>query len=178
MIRQAAVVGPALLVSLCLSLCLTTALVAAGVPAAQAAAARSRRPTAELATNADLKGVTAKGGIARLVVRVTLPRGLHVQANKPRDPNLIPTVLTVEPATGSSIVDIAYPKVVDFSQAGANQPLAVYPNVFDIVVRLKVPPAAGTLIVPATLRYQACDAALCFPPAKVDARWTLVVPKA
>jgi hypothetical protein len=29
--------------------------------------------------------------------------------------------------------------------------------------------------VPAHLKYQACDEAVCYPPAKADAQWTLAV---
>lgn len=129
-------------------------------------------------TNAESK-VTAKGGSARLTLRVALPAGLHVQANKPRDPDLIPTVLTVEAPKGARVTQVTYPKAVDFAQAGAAQPLAVYPNVFDIVVQLTFAPGVvpGPLTVPATLRYQACNESLCFPPARADAKWALTVPK-
>src|SRR5207247_7680419 len=34
---------------------------------------------------------------------------------------------------------------------------------------------AGDLVVPAKLRYQACDANLCYPPATADAQWTIHV---
>jgi DsbC/DsbD-like thiol-disulfide interchange protein len=140
--------------------------------------AQGRRPTAELMTSADAK-VTAKGGSARLTLRVALPAGLHVQANKPRDPDLIPTVLTVEAPKGAKIVETIYPKAMDFAQAGAKQPLAVYPNVFDIIVQMTFAPGVtpGALSIPATLRYQACNESLCFPPARADAKWALTIPK-
>jgi DsbC/DsbD-like thiol-disulfide interchange protein len=154
---------------------LTLAVVVLTMPALLA---QTRRPTAELMTSADSK-VTARGGSARLTLRVALPSGLHVQANKPRDPDLIPTVLTVEAPKGAKIAQVIYPKPVDFAQAGAAQPLAVYPNVFDIVVQVSFAPgvAPGTLNIPATLRYQACNESLCFPPSKAEARWSLTVPK-
>jgi hypothetical protein len=31
---------------------------------------------------------------------------------------------------------------------------------------------AGQVSIPATLRYQACDASVCYPPAKAPATWT------
>jgi hypothetical protein len=101
-----------------------------------------------------------------------------VQSNKPRDPDLIPTVLTVEPPKGAKVA-VTYPKALDFAQAGAAQPLAVYPNVFDIVVQVTFAPGVtpGALTIPATLRYQACNESVCFPPARADARWSLMVPK-
>lgn len=152
--------------------------VAAPVPRASAADTPIRRPTPQVDTTVDLSGVTSAGGTARLVVRVTLPPDLHVQANKPRDPALIPTELSITPPAGTTLVDVSYPEPIDFNQAGATQPLAVYPNVFDIVVRLKVMPGlAPATLVAATLRYQACNDVLCFAPANADIRWTLTVPQ-
>jgi DsbC/DsbD-like thiol-disulfide interchange protein len=150
----------------------------AEVVAGKPAAAPIRRPAPEVETTADLSGITVRGGIARLVLRVTLREGLHVQANQPRDPALIPTVLTVEPPVGTALLDVAYPAPVDFNQAGASQPLAVYPNVFDIVVRLKVEPGlAAATPVTGTLRYQACNEVLCYAPANASATWMLTIPE-
>jgi DsbC/DsbD-like thiol-disulfide interchange protein len=138
--------------------------------------AQGRRPRAELATRVaslELK----PGDTARLVLHVTLPAGLHVQADKPKDPALIATDLTVDPPKGTSLVDIVYPKPIDFKQAGAPEPLAVFTEQFDVVVRLKLSAtvAAGTLTVPGHFRYQACNDSICFPPVRTDASWTVVV---
>ena len=40
------------------------------------------------------------GGQVRAALKVSLPEGLHTQSNKPRDPTLIPTVLTIDPHRG------------------------------------------------------------------------------
>lgn len=148
--------------------------VAAGAAAA-AAAGQSRRPTAEIATRVDTKAVRA-GGVVRLVAHVRLPEGIHVQANKPRDPDLIPTVLSID-AAGLTVVGVTYPKVEDLNQPGAKQPLAVYPNEFDILVQVKLPAkvTGATVEVPATLRYQACNDSVCFPPSKAAVIWSVPV---
>ncbi len=142
-----------------------------------AAGAQSRRPTAEIATRVDGKAVRA-GGVVRLVAHVRLPEGIHVQANKPRDPDLIPTVLSVE-AEGVTLVGVTYPKVEDLTQPGAKQPLAVYPNEFDILVQVKLPAkvTGATVSVPAILRYQACNDSVCFPPSKAALSWSVPVTK-
>lgn len=153
---------------------------AVSAPASQGSSADTpiRRPTPQVDTTADLSNVTAAGGTARLVLRVTLPPDLHVQANQPRDPALIPTELSITPPAGTTLIDVTYPEPIDFNQAGATQPLAVYPNVFDIVVRLKVAPGlAAATPVTATLRYQACNDVLCFAPANTGVTWTLTVPQ-
>jgi DsbC/DsbD-like thiol-disulfide interchange protein len=136
--------------------------------------AQARRPTAQLAPLVDTK-VNRPGGTARLVLRVALPKGFHVQADKPRDPALVATVLTVTAPKGAGVLGVTYPKPVDLKQAGTPQPLAVFEEVFEIVVRLKLPATAGKITVPASLRYQACNDSICFIPTKADTSWTMEV---
>ena len=117
------------------------------------------------------------GGQARAALLVTLPETLHVQSNAPRDPSLIPTVLTFTPPTGIRISEIVFPKATDLAQTGQSQPLAVFDHQFAIGVQLDV--AAGTapgpIDLPGELRYQACDDKLCYPPVTSPVRWTLTV---
>jgi DsbC/DsbD-like thiol-disulfide interchange protein len=140
--------------------------------------AQARRPVAEVAPRVDTKA-PRPGATIRLVAHVRLPEGLHVQSNKPRDPDLIPTDLSVEPPKGVSMVDIVYPKASDLTVPGFKQPLAVYPNEFEIVVRVKLGAgvAAGAVSIPATLRYQACNDSVCFPPARATVTWAVQVAK-
>src|SRR4249920_51480 len=60
-----------------------------------AASAQIRRPKAEVVALTERPGVHA-GETARVALRVALPEGLHTQSNKPRDPLLIPTELTID----------------------------------------------------------------------------------
>jgi hypothetical protein len=154
---------------------LTLVAVCAMAIVAQAQMARPKADTtALLATD----GVRA-GSDARIALRVTLPDGLHVQSNTPRDPNLIPTAITFEPTSGVTIAEVVYPRATDLAQTGQAQPLAVFEQSFLIGARLAIGTAApiGELIVPAKFRYQACDAAACYPPATAITRWTLrIVP--
>ncbi len=140
--------------------------------------AQARRPTAEVAPRVETKA-PRPGGTVRLVAHVRLPQGLHVQSNKPRDPDLIPTDLSVTAPKGATVIDVVYPKASDLTVPGFKQPLAVYPNEFDIVVRVRLDPRAGVgaLAIPATLRYQACNDSVCFPPARAAVSWTLQVVK-
>ena len=138
--------------------------------------AQARRPTAQLAPVVESK-VHRPGSTARLRLRVALPKGFHVQADKPRDPALVATVLTVTPPRGTTLVGVTYPKPVDLKQAGAPQPLAVFEEVFEIVVQLRLQPsvAAGKLTVPASLRYQACNDSICFIPTRAETSWIVEV---
>ena len=119
----------------------------------------------------------APGDTVRAALRVTLAEGLHANANKPRDPSLIPLVLTVTPTAGVTVEEIVYPEPTDLRQENVPQPLSVYEREFLIGAVLRVAPTAtpGPLEVPLRLRYQACNEKLCFLPTSVQAAWTLQV---
>lgn len=154
---------------------LVGALIGAILTTGGAGFAQPERPAVRLTPLVTTK-VVRPGSTVSLTLRVVLPRGLHVQSNKPRDPGLIPTVLTVDTPPGFSIVDVVYPQAVDFVQTRAKQTLAVYPNEFEVVVNLKVGAGVtGRRVVPASLRYQACDDSICFIPARAQTAWTVTI---
>lgn len=147
--------------------------------AAVVARAQVRRVTADVAALLESEGVHA-GSVVRAALVVRLPEGYHVNSDKPRDPSLIPTVLTVDTSPGVSVSEVVFPGSTDLKQAGQDQPLAVFEREFTIGVALAVgrDVPTGDLVVPARLRYQACDATMCYIPATVESRWTLrVVPE-
>jgi thiol:disulfide interchange protein len=120
------------------------------------------------------------GETARVALRVSLPEGLHTQSNKPRDPLLIPTELTIDAPAGVTVTEVVFPPSTDLKQAGQDQPLAVFEQTFGIGVRLAIAPLvpAGKVVVPFHLRYQACDANLCYAPSTAEGEWTLEVTQA
>ena len=120
------------------------------------------------------------GTEVRAALAVSLPEGFHVQSDQPRDPSLIPTVLTVEPPDGVTILELVYPPASDLPQIGVDEPLAVFESEFAIGLRLMLEPDVpiGELTIPGRLRYQACDDTMCFAPKSADVQWTLrVVPE-
>ena len=133
-------------------------------------------PRAEITPLAAAGGV-APGDSVHLALAVRLPEGLHMNSNAPRDPSLIPAVLTVDAGPGWSVTEIVYPEATDLVQQGASEPLAVYEREFAIGVQLEVDRdvTAGTIRVPARLRYQACDERICYLPATVDSAWDLPI---
>jgi len=145
--------------------------------AAKQAAAPPERPRAQItATSPD---AVAPGTSVTLTLRVLLPEGVHVQADRPRDPNLIATALTVDAPAGVTVERIVYPAPSDFVLAGQRAPLLVFGNDFRVEVRVAVAASgqAGPVRIPAQLRYQACNDRLCFAPARAQAEWTVVVTK-
>src|SRR5688572_27958121 len=148
--------------------------------AATVAHAQLRRPApAELTPLLETDAVRA-GTTARAALIIRLPEGLHTNSNKPRDPLLIPIVLSIQAPAGVSVTEIVYPPPQDLQQEGATQPLAVFEREFTIGAQLAVDAGvpAGELVVPASLRYQACDEKVCYPPVTLATRWTLsIVPR-
>lgn len=141
-----------------------------------AAAAQMQRPDIKVAAT-PIAGPVKAGDTVTVRLSVRLPQDVHVQSDKPRDPSLIPTALTLIPPAGFSVEKIIYPKATDLSQSGRAEPLAVFGGEFVIEARLAAPEGIppGEHQVQATLRYQACNETLCFAPARATAQWTITV---
>ena len=119
------------------------------------------------------------GSPVRAALQVRLPERFHVQSDSPRDPTLIPTVLTVDAPEGINVAEIVFPRATEFDQIGQSQPLLVFEHEFTIGVQFDVAATTptGRIDVPARLRYQACDDRLCYAPVTTDVLWTLTVVK-
>ncbi|MGZ8831001.1 MAG: cytochrome c biogenesis protein CcdA [Thermoanaerobaculia bacterium] len=102
------------------------------------------------------------------VVSVTIPAPWHVNSNKPLDEFLIPTVLTIDPATAEA-TSVQYPQheLKAFSFSGGSK-LAVYEGTFQIPFAAKV---KGD-VIRASLRYQSCNDKVCLPPKTVEAEFS------
>ena len=146
------------------------------VVAASTAFAQVRRPIPSFETQVVSEHITP-GSSAHLRLKVALPAGLHVQSDKPRDPSLIATALTLTAPTGVSIDRTTYPKATDLPQPGRDEPLAVFSGTFTIDVDVAIASSVrpGTLNIPATLRYQSCTDEVCFPPTRTAVTWRLAV---
>ena len=120
----------------------------------------------------------APGAKTRVALSVALPENLHVQSDQPRDPSLIPTVLTIEPVGAVRLNNLVFPHPTDFKQEGQAEPLAVFEHEFVVGAELQVSPdAAGEIVIPGKLRYQACDDKVCFQPRTENVEWKFrVVP--
>ena len=116
-------------------------------------------------------GLTATDGVhpgdtARVALQVRLGRGWHVNAHTPKDPYLIPTVLTFTPPEGVNVREIDYPEPVSITLEGVKEPLLAYSEEFVIGVEVALADGVslGTLNLEGQLRYQACDKKACYPP--------------
>jgi cytochrome c biogenesis protein CcdA len=142
----------------------------------EAQAQLMRPPTADVLPLVEADGAE-QGTVMRAAILVRLPEGLHTNANQPRDPSLIPIVLSVDAPTGISVEEIVYPEPTDLVQEGVPEPLAVYEREFLIGVQLRLTDELplGTVMVPGSLRYQACDERVCYIPTTVPTSWTFAV---
>ena len=151
-------------------------LAAAWLGLAGAAAAQLRGVKAEVSPVVETDGARA-GSDVRVALQVMLPDGYHVQSDKPRDPDLIPTTLTIDAPAGVTVAEMVFPPTIDVKLLGTDQPLAVFERTFAIGVRLSVANtvAPGEIKVPLQLRYQACNDTTCFAPTTATDEWTLRV---
>ena len=149
----------------------------AAMTAASLAHAQLRRPApADLRPILETDGVRAgTTGRAGLVIR--LPEGLHTNSNKPRDPLLIPIVLSVQPPAGVTVTEIVYPEPKELRQEGSTELLTVFEREFIIGAQLAVARdlAPGDYVIPASLRYQACDEKACYPAVTLTTQWPIKV---
>ena len=100
------------------------------------------RPRATVTPFVDADGVRA-GSSARVALTVTLPEGLHVQSDQPRDPSLIPTVLTIEPPAGVRVAHLVFPHPTDFKLESQAEPLAVFEHDFVVGAELSIESGRG-----------------------------------
>jgi DsbC/DsbD-like thiol-disulfide interchange protein len=96
-------------------------------------------------------------------LRFQVDPGYHVNSHTPKSDLLIPTELTIRPEDGVSLGKLQYPAGTSYSfPTQPDEKLDVYTGSF--LVRLSVQAKAGDHTLSATLRYQACDHAACYPP--------------
>jgi hypothetical protein len=118
-----------------------------------------------------------RGTPATITLKVSLPSGFHANSDKPTDPNLIPLALkwTSGPLQGAAIT---YPKpqLEEYGFTGGKK-ISVVTGNFDVVTKFKVPASAtsGMAAETGTLRYQACNDRMCFPPKSVPVNVTVSV---
>jgi hypothetical protein len=107
---------------------------------------------------------------ADAIVRVTVQKGFHINANPATFSYLIATELGVGQAKGISVSFIVYPDAKTKTFSFAEKPLAVYEGTIDIKARLKADKTStvGTQNLSAKLRVQACDDQVCYAPGSLD----------
>lgn len=104
-----------------------------------------------------------------LELRFVVRDGFHVNSHQPRGELLMPTRLELDAGGDVTVGEPGYPKgsVYRF-RADPGEALDVYTGAFTVTVPVEA--GAGAHALSGTLRYQACDAAVCYPPKSVAVR--------
>jgi DsbC/DsbD-like thiol-disulfide interchange protein len=112
-----------------------------------------------------------QGSTFQAAVVLDIPRGLHVNANKPLGKYAVPTRVTVEPPRGLKVTPVVYPrgKVMSFPFA-PNEKLAVYEGLTALRFNVTVPPnyELGVARIRVVVNYQSCSDDVCFPPKRSE----------
>jgi thiol:disulfide interchange protein DsbD len=119
----------------------------------------------------------APGGAGEARLTFHVPAPWHVNAHKPNEDFLVPTVLTLVPASGVTAGAPAYPKAIQAKLSFSETPLAVYQGDFTISVPLSAAATAapGAHALHGTLRFQSCNDQVCLPPATIPVTLPVVV---
>jgi|SRR5919205_1133615 DsbC/DsbD-like thiol-disulfide interchange protein len=111
-----------------------------------------------------------QGGSFQGAIVLDIPRGMHVNANKPLSKFSVPTVVKVDAPRGFRVTPVSYPRgsVRTFSFGGADATrIAVYEGRailrFNVSVPAGQPQGVGTLRF--NVRFQSCTDEVCYPPA-------------
>ena len=123
------------------------------------------------------KPSVAAGETIRIAVDVKVPPGLHLQSDRPRDKTVIPARLAIQTPAGLTFVDVAFPPSTTFRLIGFDEPLDVFEGTFAVGATVAVDKThkPGSVTLPGTFRYQACDDTTCFNPVTVQTSWTFDV---
>lgn len=114
---------------------------------------------------------------AELVVTIQLASGYHINANKPDDVYLIPTVLLPKAREGVVWGTPIYPEGARVVRKFSSKPLNVYNgNVFiRVPLTVLVSAVSGRATVEAELQVQACNSETCLPPRKIAVSAVLAI---
>ncbi|MET0649017.1 MAG: protein-disulfide reductase DsbD domain-containing protein [Pyrinomonadaceae bacterium] len=121
-----------------------------------------------------------QGSTFQAAVVMDIPRGLHVNANKPLGKYAVPTVVRVDAPRGFRVTPVTYPRgsVRTFSFGGADATrLAVYEGrtVFRFNVSVPAGHPLGVETVRVGVRFQSCTDEVCYPPAGRDLNLRIAV---
>jgi DsbC/DsbD-like thiol-disulfide interchange protein len=112
----------------------------------------------------------SRGRSVRATVIMDIPRGYHVNSNRPLEKFLIPTSLKVEAPDGIRVGPIIYPRAVLRKFKFSKNNVSVYEGRATMRFNLTVPAgvSTGSKEVKLQVRYQSCNDEVCFPPETKD----------
>ena len=141
---------------------------------AQAPQGTTTKPieTAHLTVAVSSAAVTA-GGKTTLFLDVTPKPKMHVYS--PGQEGYIAIALTLDADPGVVAAKAKYPAGEKFVMPALNETMLVYAKPFRIAQDVTIKSAAGAKTIKGSLRYQACDDAICYLPKTIPVEWTVGV---
>jgi thioredoxin:protein disulfide reductase len=110
-----------------------------------------------------------RGSTFEVAVVVGIMTGFHMNAHKPSEDYLIPTVLTAKLPAAFKELSTSYPEGVTKKLSFSDKPLLVYTGQFTVRAKFSAGANAplGKTKLPFTLQYQACNDSVCLPPVRI-----------
>lgn len=124
-----------------------------------------------LSTRAFLSDTTvAPEQILQLNFEITIKKDWHINAHKPLEEFLIPTVLMVDSLAGIETGSVKYPEPKQIKFTFSETPVLVYEGKIQLTTAVTVLPAAvpGKQILRGKFSYQGCNDQTCLPPKEVE----------
>jgi DsbC/DsbD-like thiol-disulfide interchange protein len=138
----------------------------------------SRTDTKHLTITTSTSAPTAAPG-DRLTLYVDVAPNPKMHVYAPDQTDYIPIELKVEPASSFRAQAIQYPAAEQFFFEPLKETQRVYSKPFRMAVPITLAQkaAAEPLTIKGTVRYQACDDAICYLPQTVGVIWKVAVKK-
>ncbi|MFM8287898.1 MAG: hypothetical protein ACKOGA_14350, partial [Planctomycetaceae bacterium] len=108
----------------------------------------------------------APGQVCRVLIRLTVAEGWHIQGNPPGDPeNDEPTEIELTPQPGCELANLRFPKGEVVERGPGELPAKHLTGVVDVPGTLAIPASAAGEELPLEIvvRCQACDEGKCLP---------------
>lgn len=132
-------------------------------------------PSPQSAPNISVNGSLApqkvrRGRTVQGTIVMGIPRGYHVNSNKPLEKFLIPTSLKIEAPSGIKVGPMVYPRALIRSLKFSKNKVAVFEGRTTIRFTVTVPAgySGNSAQLKTRLRYQSCSDEVCFPPQNKD----------
>ncbi len=119
------------------------------------------------------------GGIINADIILTIKKGWHINANKPFDNNLTPTVISLKDTSEIKIVKIIYPSPSLVKLQFSESQLSVYEDEAIIKLQLKIKKGLkkSSVNFRGEVQYQPCDNQTCLFPASKPFAFELNIKK-
>ena len=151
------------------------ASVVSALSAAQQPAPRASTETRHLTVTTAAPASARRGSEVVLTLDVVLKPKMHVYApDQPKGQDYMPIALTLTPDPVYRPLKARYPAAEKFFFEPLNETQRVYSKPFRIAQPVVLASdAAGDVTITGTVKYQACDDAICYVPQNVPVTWTV-----